>query len=923
MASTTSRTGARRRARWALAASVVAVFAGGILTAAPVASAATAAEDDAAALPIERLGGCLAGGGVGDVVLLVDESESVQKTDPTDARATSANYFVNQLGAYAIDNDAAVNVQVATFAENYTPVTGWLALDEAGIGGIQSAVDSVAERDDGWETDYWTALNGARVELADAAAGREATSCQAIVWLSDGELWFNPSPRDSSPKGFAPDLAIRGQGDADEAWQLARQDLCRDGGLADQLRSSNITTFGIGLDGPGVPAGGFDLMEAIVSGATASGSTTCGSIVEPVPGAFFVASDIDSLLFAFDQLAAPGQPPISQERGICQVTVCTSEGHRVVLDGSTPQVKILATSDLPGAIVSVQSPSGAIVEIPAGAGTTQLEGATIAYEWKSDRSVSLDINKADSTQWRGLWQLAFTDPAGTSPGQTSKSHIRVQGFLLPDWLNADTVALHSGDVIEGVELGFRSRTGESADASIVEGALEYSAVFRDSTGTPITIVRTVDPADLAAALTLDLSGASIGAGSVTLQSRITTAPTTFEGESVAGTQLEAETVTVPVTVLAPLEYPVVGSSVDFGHLEDDEVRMSAVLPASGEGCIRIPDDVTVLASPAGVGAVSIASVDGGCIDPSGEGLELTLTTDAPGNGSINGSFVILLEPDASGEAIEATVAFTASLARPVNPVNFWVVLIVALLLGPGLPLGILYLAKWVVSTIPAKVLYGFVVDVTVDSSGVMRDGQPFTIRPADTASLVRVPARARSLTIDGVKLRVRTGASPFGRGHVVVDADDVSSISSASPATDRSGVRAVLPLAIHGNWVLLRSPGAPADRARLLVLLGGNDTATVSRLLQTLADRGPSRLTALVAAETAAGSAPAAPVGTDPFAAATTQAPVGHPFAAADGGAAAWSWDTTTTTTVADGPSTTAPGSSPKSDEPAEDWKQW
>jgi len=871
---------ARRRDSIFAIVTAAAFLIGGLMAAPDPASAV----DDLAVSPIERLGGCLAGGGVGDVVLLIDESESVQDSDPNDARTTSATYFVNQLGAFAVENDANLSVQVATFAQAYTPITNWIPLDQSGIGVVQGALMSVADRDDGWETDYWSALNGARIALADAAAARgSAASCQSVVWFSDGDLWFNPAPRGNDRKGFAADLIIRGQEAADEARRLAQVDLCRTGGLADQLRSSGVITFGIGLDGPAIRPGGFDLMESIVAGSAESGSATCGSILEPSPGAFFVASDIDSLLFAFDELSTPGQPPITQQRGICQVTVCASEGHRIVLDSSTPRVTILATSDLPGALVSIQTPTGEIVEIPRGTGVLLGAGASVAYEWKSDRSVSIVIDRGASTQWRGLWQLAFTDPAGTSAGQTSQSNIRVQGALIPDWANSEDLALNAGDLVDGVELGFISRTGEDADLTLIEGSLDYSAVFRDSEGTPVTIIRTTDPEDLVSPLVVDLSDAALGAGSVTLQSRITTAATTSEGEAIPGTQLEAETVTIPVTVLPPLQYPVVGSSIDFGHVESEQVELRAVLPVSGDGCIRIPGDLEILASPADVGAVTVTAADSGCLPPSADGIELTLATDNSGNGTINGTLTVVLEPDAAGEPLETTVAFTASLTRPLNAVNFWLTLIVALILGPGLPLGILYLTKWIVSTIPARVLYGFVVDVTVDDSEVLREGQPFAARAEDTASLVSVPPRARKLTVDGIRLKVRTGVSPFGRGQVVVDAPGRSSISSATPAVDRSGLRAVLPLAVHNHWVLLRSPGTPADRAQLLVLLGGNDVATISRFLQTLTDRGPERLRALVAAETAQGAPPSTQGPVDSFAVAASGSEWGggNPFDAA------------------------------------------
>jgi hypothetical protein len=878
-----------------------AVIAGATITS----STAAIAADTPGASPIENLGGCLAGGGVGDFVLLIDESESVQQTDPDDARVAAAQYFLSQLETFAGDSGTDLQVQVATFAQTYTPLTGWVGITDAGNDEVRSAIASVAERDGGWETDYWSALNGARAVLADAVAGRGGTSsCQAIVWFSDGELWFNPVLKGDARKGFAPDLVIEGQAAADEARRLAEADLCRDGGLADQLRSSKVVTFGIGLDGPDMPAGGFDLMEAIATGASASGSTSCGREVDPTPGAFFLASDIDSLLFAFDELGTPGQPPIQQERGICQVSVCTSEGHRVVLDDSTPLVTVLATSELAGAAVSVQSPSGAIVDIPTGSGSVDVDGAAISYVWESDRSVSLVIDGSASSSWSGLWQLAFTDPAGTSAGQTSKSNIRVQGTLLPAWGNAEDVALRAGDKTDGLAIGLRSRDGRPVDLGVIEGSLAYSAEFRDSAGDSVTIIRTSDPADLAEPQSLDLSDAALGAGIVTLRSQITTAATTFEGEEIAGTALEAETVTIPVTILPPLEYPVVGSSVDFGRSETATVQLNSVLPASGDGCVRVGGDVEVVAGPADIGDVRVAADQDGCISPSDAGIPLILTTDKPGNGTLNGTFVVTLEPDPQGEAITTTVTFTASLIRPIDAVNFWLTLVLAIILGPGIPLAILYALKWIISTIPARMLYGFVADVSVTESGALRDGQPFAIHASDTANLVSIPSNARRLSIGDVQLKVKTGWSPFGRGDVIVVAPGRTSISNGDPGTDRTRLRARLPLDIHNHWVLMRTPGEPADHARLMVLLGGNDAQTIERFEQTLADRAASRLAALVDAETDAGTPPVVQGPPDPFAAGSTASPwaAGSPFEGAAGSAAPWAQASATPQTSARSP---------------------
>ncbi|MFT2568517.1 hypothetical protein ACMWP8_29090, partial [Escherichia coli] len=72
---------------------------------------------------------------------------------------------------------------------------------------------------------------------------------------------------------------------------------------------------------------------------------------------------------------------------------------------------------------------------------------------------------------------------------------------------------------------------------------------------------------------------------MTLSSLITTAATQVGGTPVEGTALEAETVTIPLTVAAPLSYPTVASSIDFGAVEAQKVELTASLPVTGDGCV--------------------------------------------------------------------------------------------------------------------------------------------------------------------------------------------------------------------------------------------------------------------------------------------------------------------------------------------------
>jgi hypothetical protein len=79
-----------------------------------------------------------------------------------------------------------------------------------------------------------------------------------------------------------------------------------------------------------------------------------------------------------------------------------------------------------------------------------------------------------------------------------------------------------------------------------------------------------------------------------------------------------------------------------------------------------------------------------------------------------------------------------------------------------------------------------------------------------------------------------------------VDADGMVSVGSELPGTDRSGLRAVLPLAVHNKWVLLHDPAGPSNAAEVLLLVAGlTDTAARERIYDDVGRRLPELLSAL------------------------------------------------------------------------------
>ncbi|MDQ6754503.1 MAG: VWA domain-containing protein, partial [Actinomycetota bacterium] len=348
---------------------------------------------------VDSFRACIAGGGTTDLLLLIDESSSLRGSDPDNARVTSAAYLIEQLTKSANASKAKVNVAISAFANSYNVVEGWTALSSATLPQLQGSIGSLKDRVNGMETDYWTALDGARKSLAAQSASRpNGQSCQAVVWFTDGGISYTVRQNDAdkaafgSEKPFAPGIQISNEAAAEQVRQAAMGDICRSGGVADQLRSSGIALFGIGLQGGSGDPSDFSFLQSVVTAKSAAQGPDCGTLTVPVPGEFHLATDIDSLLLAFDGISSPGSRPIAQETGICQVSRCLDQAHRFVLDQSTPSVRVLATADGTGLQASVMSPSGRIIELPRAAlgveSTVTSDANVLKYSWISEKTLT-------------------------------------------------------------------------------------------------------------------------------------------------------------------------------------------------------------------------------------------------------------------------------------------------------------------------------------------------------------------------------------------------------------------------------------------------------------------------------------------------------------------------------------------------------
>jgi hypothetical protein len=838
----------------------------------------------------KRFGACLASQKTGDLLLLFDESSSLQNTDPQAARVQAASYLLQTLGKYADRVGANLEVASAGFSDIFAPEHNWTKLTGSSADQLGSELSSIANKNTGIDTDYWLALDGARQELASRGPGPSGEQrCQAIAWFSDGKIDFTPRP---TSKPYADGVNLDSPTGVDDTTKRAVDSICRPGGLADQLRSSGIIMLGIGLGANKTPSD-FDVMSAISTSHGLNG-LACGKITDPVPGDFYPVSNIDDMLFAFDALNP--DPGTTQQGPVCQLQVCPEARHNFVLDRSIKSVNILGSGGVAGVVPYLISPSGRTLELPKkdGRNTADIAGVPVTYEWQSESAQTISLQNTGGPQWAGQWAIVYVDTTGQHPDAVSKVSIHITTDIFPALTGADKVSWHSGQVLEGLTFGLVDGQGKPMQPTDLAGTATMSAALVPDGAAPIPLLQSVAKEDIAKPVDADLTKVNPGRAVLRMSLVITTAPATDpSGAQIApGTQLSPQDVDVPVQILPKLGLPTPGQRIDFGTVQATK-GATAPLNITGPGCAWIAgaDAAKVVAAPDDIGTPRVTSTANSaesCMKvQAGQTaqLQVTLRTDRDGHGGLNGTVPVHVSAlDNPSDAQVVEVPFVASLIQPLNTTNFVLVLIAALLLGPGIPLALLYASKWWASKIPDTPMLAERIPVEVSNDVVLRDGEPFAM--ADTDLIRPVPGLAggaRKLTVQGVTLTATTGRSPFGAGYVTVDADGLISVGSELPASDPSGLRAVLPLAVHNKWVVLHDPRGPANVADVLLLVGGRtDTAARKQLYEDVARRLPEllnglRLRAVQAGLAAAHDEPGQ--GVSPFGDAGPGVPVAHdPF---------------------------------------------
>jgi hypothetical protein len=167
------------------------------------------------------------------VLLLIDQSGSLDRTDPDDQRLTGAEAVVRSYASLA-DRVSQVEIQVAGFGQDYRPGE-WMVLNQDTLGTAMERVGSVGSVEDQLHTDYVYAMQGA----AAAFEGSSAT-CQILFWFTDGEHDLDEDYLQTGlERNYFPETVT--PANVTEAEAMMPGLICDSGGYADQLAGVGVS----------------------------------------------------------------------------------------------------------------------------------------------------------------------------------------------------------------------------------------------------------------------------------------------------------------------------------------------------------------------------------------------------------------------------------------------------------------------------------------------------------------------------------------------------------------------------------------------------------------------------------------------------------------------------------------------------------
>ncbi len=816
---------------------------------------------------IDDLVGCVQGSRRLLVLMLIDESASLKQTDPQNRRVDAARGALDSLIALATTEGSSspeVQVALAAFSNEYRPVRDWTVAGDDTAAALNDSLDEFARFHDGIDTDFVNALSAGREALADKSA--EITTagggapCRAVLLFTDGgfDIAVRTSEADQerlgTTKPYAPGLELTSRASVQKAEAAGRKELCRPGGLADQLRNDDVTLLTVALSGDVARRAQLPLAAATTGKAD---GYTCGTETERTHGAYLPAEGVDVLVTRFNEvgtrLAGGNLLPGANTVKVCGDDSCDEGTRKFLLDKSLRRAQILALPPKAGAVLELDGPGGDPVRITK-AGRTDVGGVTVVAREVSGRGLTLDLERPkDLAAWKGEWSVALLDPKGNQKGDEATLQVYVFSDISVSL--GKTEALVRGKPSK-VTASLNVPKGVKAEDVVATATAE--ARFRN----PIT----------GAVDTVPLTGPPVGpfTGTYTPPADATANALVASVEVRMTTTSRAALVSQSAPAELLLKRP--GGAIQFApaslklpSLTGTGTTETTMFLVGGDkpGCVWF-GKVDVPDAPEGAGELEV-TVDGkpmpreaNCIKvPAGKSLTILVEAKVPGraSGTVRGTLAVYERTEGATKASTTLVPFRFDLARGVDQARRLVLALLLLVVGLGVPM----LALLIINAITARfqtldAVRGASLPVLVSGRSVQRTdaGYPrtFLLKVEDFGSLAAA-GHHRRFTFGGVVFRAKASRNPFS-ATIAMAAPE----GGAEKLKGNEGSRVELDPALAGSWIFLldadktrRLPRGDAAGQLIAFVAEGDINTQTNRMVPDITDRLPQiadRLAGLV-----------------------------------------------------------------------------
>lgn len=748
-------------------------------------------------------------------LFLVDESQSLQTTDPRAERVTAAKVAIAALATLprlrTSEAPPEVHVLLAGFSSSLTPAGPWVVLTDSSADDLARRTETFAERAAGIDTDYVAALDGARQALAERSselARSAGDTCKVVILFSDGK--FDIEDRNSATSGrygnrkpWAPDIALDQSSGGRQAVERGRTLVCRPGGIADELRADGVVTIAVALTAALQPADEA-FLQALATGA--AGAQACGASSGEASGAYVAAPQLAELVQAFHTVAnrLSGGSALG-----CTPSSCYPGGRAFIVDPGIRRFHLLATTSQT-ATAQMSTPTGATVILGSEPLTREGSGFRLSHRWLAPGALVVDteIDRGDRRA-AGTWTVSIADPRGVPDGAAT---VQVFAFsdLAPRLLGEPRLLRgEPGELRVGVVDG--DSVIQHLDRIVRSTSLEADVVSSDRSGPRWPLPEVAPHPDGTFSVTLrppaDVSDVSI---ELSLRLAVTT---------LSGLELAPSVRLTRVPIDRPGDFPAIGPT---------DLRLSPVIgarPAVGTITVRASPNADACVWLEGIDVTaSPSSVDGfgHRLEPQsqsaatctavrrGQALPLRLLVEpmSVAAGSVRGSVRLGFTNSNSEREETAVIPFRFEMSRPVDRERQAGIFVVLVALSLVVPLAAFHL----LNRRAAK--FGGASDLLWAESFVPDGGRAIdTLASAPNFAPVRLLKKSRVIEAGPLTMRARVPLSPFGSPHGTAVADDGSYVISSVDNPGRPGRAARVSLLLGGEAVLVVPSGYFSERS--------------------------------------------------------------------------------------------------------------